>query len=591
MRIDLSRRNLIDFDSAAFSTDDDRELLISITRLDISYNSISSLYGLHCLSTLGSLDVSNNNVTSLRGLPPPLRQLNASFNALTDVEGLSPLLHLEVLLVSHNKITSLEGIPASVRIIDASSNRIASLGGIEGCTLLEELHARQNIIQNVEGIAFIKSLHSLKAVTLAENPVTSSKRSAAAVYAVLPPTLHFVDLPSESWMNHTSAASSFSHTASVNTATVRDTINISCFSPNSTVRTSKGASTSGSSSLSASSSSHVSLHTKDENEKRKQPLSEDNMTSFIAVNDIKADAPSFHLHREVSSFSDTDQHSTFYDSRDVTHMQGPKRQQALSDVNISAPNIHAQHMTSSLEHLQFELDECQRTCLFYKMENEELKLHIQQLQSKNEYQERMNTILLERNQKLQLLCAGSSPLRQGEIPSASTEMKHHVEGGGAVQSKSLLMEPLIGSCNKRSGNVRKEASGDDSQHSQVEELSGEVSSLEARAELRRGARSLARLFMSLVPKPELRQPRCSSPSTADAAASNDNTNNNNNNISHHHLISPQTEGGANNINAKERSGLRDTNAGDKGRKRSVSFGGFAYYSPPPLYPYDVPDYA
>ncbi|EKF39247.1 hypothetical protein MOQ_000532 [Trypanosoma cruzi marinkellei] len=582
MRIDLSRRNIIEFDSAAFSTDDDREVLNSITRLDISYNSISSLYGLRCLSTLRSLDVSNNNVTSLRGLPPLLRQLNASFNALTDVEGLSPLLHLEVLVVSHNKITSLEGIPASVRIVDASSNRIASLRGLEECTLLEELQVRQNIIENVEGIAIIKSLHSLKAVTLAENPVTSSKRRAAAVYAILPPTLQFVDLPSKSWMKHTSAASSFSHTASLNTATVRDTINISCFSPDSTVRTSRDASTRGSSSRSAASSSNVSLHTKNEHKNRKQPFSEDNMTTLITGNDVKAAPPSFLLHREASSFSNTDQDSTSYDSRDVTHVQEPQQQQALSDVNILAPNVHAQQMTSSLlEHLQSELDECQRTCLFYKMENEELKLHIQQLQSKNEYQERMNTILLERNQRLQLLCTESSPLQQGQIISASTDMKDHVEGGGAVQSTPLLMEPLIGFCKKSSGNVRTEASGDDSQHCHVEELSGEVSSLEARAELRRGARSLAGLFMSLVPKPELRQLRCNSPSTADAAASNDNTNNTNSNSSHHHLISPQSEGGTNNINAKERGSLRETNAVDKGRKRSVSFGGFAYYSPPP----------
>ncbi|RNF24276.1 uncharacterized protein Tco025E_02635 [Trypanosoma conorhini] len=574
MQIDLSHRNLIDFDPTAFSTDDEREVLNAITRLDVSCNSLSSLYGLRWLSNLTSLDVSNNNVASLHGLPLPLRQLNASFNVLTDVDGLSPLLHLEVLVVSHNQITTLEDLPAAVRIVDASSNRLASLTGLEKCRALEELQVRQNMIQNVEELAPIQRIPSLKALTLAENPVTNSKRRLAAVHAMLPLTLEVVDLPPLPWTKPASAVSSSSPAVSLNTTTVRDTINLSCFSAASTARVSRNDSTHGSPSRSQASCPHMPVRTTPQQEKQQQSRSGSGTTCWITGNGAMPLPPAAVLHGDVPPLSDTAQGGRLgHDACGISAMQAPRRE-VYTEVDASLPSIRAQRPSqSTLEHLQSELDECRRSCFFYREENAGLRLRIQQLQSTNEDQARMNAILVEENERLERICGGSLPLKQAQSIAASTDVKVHVMADGAAHvspsSRGQLLRLPSGSRN----NVGEEAIVAASQHPYVEESLEEATSAEAKTELRRGARSLAALFMSLVPKPAMDRPQSGSAFAADASNHND---------SRHHRTAPQSaeDTSSFNTNAAD-NGLRNPNVSDKGgRRRTVSFGGFAYCSPP-----------
>ncbi|RNF10612.1 hypothetical protein TraAM80_01428 [Trypanosoma rangeli] len=574
MLIDLSRRKLIDFDPTAFSTEEERKMLHAITRLDVSCNSLSSLYGMRWLSMLTSLDVSNNNVAFLHGLPLSLRQLNASSNVLTEVDGLSPLLQLEVLVVSHNQITTLEGLPAAVRILDASCNRIASLTGLEKCTSLEELQVRQNMIQHVEGLSPIQFLPSLKAATLAENPVTNSKRRLAAVHAMLPPTLQVVDLPSWSWMKTSSGPSSSSLVVSLNTTTMQDSVNLSCFSSVSTVRQGKDASTRGSPSLSPASCSHMPVRTTLQREKQKHSHAGSDMTCCMTATNFTTPSPAAVVHNNVLSSSDTTHYYSRLEhaSRDVNAMQVPQRQ-AFTEVDISLPSIRAQRLLQSMvEHLQYELDTCRRSCLIFKRENGDLKLCIQQLQSINEYQARMNAILVEKNDKLERICFCSSPLKQTQILATSTDVKNHVEGDGVAHAPPTSREQLLELSSSGKGDLGKEAIEIDPQHPYVEGPSEQATLAETKAELRRGARSLAALFMSLVPKPARDRPHSSSASTAGAA---------NCNGSYHPRTIPQHGEDTSCINANAENALKDVNAGDKGRKRTVSFGGFAYYSPSP----------
>ncbi|KEG13688.1 hypothetical protein DQ04_00851140 [Trypanosoma grayi] len=583
MQVDLSHRNLIDFDSSAFCTEDEREALRSITRLDISFNSISSLHGLHWLSTLTALDVSHNSVASLRGLPLPLRQLNASFNVLSDVECLSPLLQLEVLVISHNQITGLRGIPATVRILDASSNRLTSLAGVERCAALEELQVRQNMIQRAEGLEALNSLHLLKALTITGNPVTCSRRHISAVYAMLPVGLQVVDLPSTSTTMHSSTVSTpnnvvrggnsgdISPAASLNTNTAKDTINISGVSSASTAKTSQDVSSHGSHAHPPASYCLVSPQKNGVDKDAKQERQSGNMTPWLAEGISMADLHCSTLPESVPLLSGTAASSSVSVSRN-TSIVNSSRQVASTEVDVSVPSIRAQRLTqSALECLQSELDECRRMCSFYNKENAELRLSVQQLRSTNERLVQANSTLLERNRQLQLACASNPSYRQELDVSGSPGEKNVVDNG---PSRPSSIQQLVKLSHDENNGVEVRNSG--GIHCQVEDASGEAPSLEEKAELRRGARSLAALFMSLVPTAAATQPSSARSFSADVSGRDHNRD------SGRRMMSSPSRGTYTNnshSNSISDSQLSSANGGRR-KRRTVSFGGFAYYSPP-----------
>nr|CCC95299.1 unnamed protein product [Trypanosoma congolense IL3000] len=195
MKINLSQRNINEFDSSAFSTKEEMEILDSITEMDLSRNKITSLSGLLSLSALAVLDVSHNNIASLDPLPVTLRRLTASFNMICDVGGLSLLVQLQELNLANNRVTSLAGLPPSLCILEVSNNLLPSLAALERCPNLRTVQAQNNAIQAAEGLVPLANLRSLQVIALGGNPVVGDASEISAVRALLPPSLKIADFP------------------------------------------------------------------------------------------------------------------------------------------------------------------------------------------------------------------------------------------------------------------------------------------------------------------------------------------------------------------------------------------------------------
>jgi Leucine-rich repeat (LRR) protein len=192
MQISLARRGMAEFDASAFSTKEEREMLYAITKLDVSYNSLTVVKGMQCLSNLTALDISYNKVKSLAGLPLKLRRLNASHNDLKYLDGLTPLSQLEWIDVSFNEIVSVSGLPGSagLRHVNASNNRIGSLKGIELCTGIHELVVSQNLLRKVDDLVPLRYLRAIRELNVSENPVTANPRNFAAIRLLVPTLQH-----------------------------------------------------------------------------------------------------------------------------------------------------------------------------------------------------------------------------------------------------------------------------------------------------------------------------------------------------------------------------------------------------------------
>lgn len=183
---------MVEFDASAFSTKEEREMLYAITKLDVSYNSLSVVKGMQCLSNLTALDISYNKVKSLTGLPLKLRRLNASHNDLKYLDGLTPLSQLEWIDVSFNEIVSVAGLPGTqgLRHVNVSNNRVGSLKGIELCTGIHELVVSQNLLRKVDDLVPLRYLRAIRELNVNENPVTANPRNFAAIRLLVPTLQH-----------------------------------------------------------------------------------------------------------------------------------------------------------------------------------------------------------------------------------------------------------------------------------------------------------------------------------------------------------------------------------------------------------------
>lgn len=203
MQVTLSRRGLHTFDVAELGHSNDyTELALAIDHLDLSFNTLNSIDGLHILSRLTVLDISNNGLSTLEGgLPLTLTTLNVSHNNLISLRGgaLLPLQHLTSLCVSHNQLTDLRGMPditGSLREVDASHNQLESLRGLERCVALERLNATSNVLKDVADVTALRQMTRLYALFLAENPLLLRKRRVCALRRLLCSELREYDLPS-----------------------------------------------------------------------------------------------------------------------------------------------------------------------------------------------------------------------------------------------------------------------------------------------------------------------------------------------------------------------------------------------------------
>ena len=184
--------------------------LTALTRLELSYNALSSLRPLAGLGgggaaggapPLAELYVAANALTrleALEALAPRLRVLELGSNALPALEGLAGAAALTALWLGRNRIAAigpgLAGL-SSLRVLALPSNRLASMAGLAAghTPALEELYLSHNGIVELAGLAALPRLRVLD--------VGANRVSGVADLAHAPPTL--TDL----WLNDNAIAS------------------------------------------------------------------------------------------------------------------------------------------------------------------------------------------------------------------------------------------------------------------------------------------------------------------------------------------------------------------------------------------------
>ncbi|MCE8189931.1 leucine-rich repeat protein [Porphyromonas gingivalis] len=134
----------------------------SLRILDLSYNEISKLEGLDCLTSLTELHLSGNQVRKLEGLDylVSLKELYLSSNQICKLEGLDHLVSLKELYLSGNQICKLEGLDHLISLtgFNLSGNQISKLEGLDHLVSLTEFSLSDNQISKIEGLDRLTSL-------------------------------------------------------------------------------------------------------------------------------------------------------------------------------------------------------------------------------------------------------------------------------------------------------------------------------------------------------------------------------------------------------------------------------------------------
>ncbi len=122
-----------------------------------------------CPPSVTNLDCSKMFLRSLRGCPDDLEYLNCSFNQLSSLDYLkrvknlncnsneleslqtdnAGLLGLEIMYCSMNKLTSLKGLPSTVQELECHSGRIGSLIGCP--SMVRKINCHDNLLNSLIG--------------------------------------------------------------------------------------------------------------------------------------------------------------------------------------------------------------------------------------------------------------------------------------------------------------------------------------------------------------------------------------------------------------------------------------------------------
>lgn len=199
MHVNGQGKKIRDIDlNAVLRGGEDTEALALVRSLDLSYNTIATVRGLDCLTSLTSLDLAHNRIATIQSLPPTVTRLNLSYNELTSEaicqsRLLVKLPLLRELDISHNRVGSLARLvpsdddhggvpPCNLQYLRADSNRIATLDGIHllGASL-RILSLEGNYISSLSDVRKLKVCLLLQAASFERCPVTEANRYRDAV--------------------------------------------------------------------------------------------------------------------------------------------------------------------------------------------------------------------------------------------------------------------------------------------------------------------------------------------------------------------------------------------------------------------------
>ena len=141
------------------------ETAVSITKLDLSQNTIRDLTPLQSMANLQELYLQNNAVNDLTALSghTSLTTLDVSFNLLST---LSPAYHcnnLVALNAGNNNITSIAGIEklTTLESLNVSNNTLSDISPVSACVSMRELNISNNMIEDISSLSALDKLFSL----------------------------------------------------------------------------------------------------------------------------------------------------------------------------------------------------------------------------------------------------------------------------------------------------------------------------------------------------------------------------------------------------------------------------------------------
>ena len=146
----------------------------SLSRLDLSNNTIRDLEPISTMAGLEYLNLSHNAVTQLSALTgaSKLKELDLSYNSVTSTVALSGCKSLEQLRLDFNTLTNLEGLDklSELTYLSASHNQLSDISHLAGFTKLTELDLSDNVLTNISALSGISSL---KILNFKNNQVTA----------------------------------------------------------------------------------------------------------------------------------------------------------------------------------------------------------------------------------------------------------------------------------------------------------------------------------------------------------------------------------------------------------------------------------
>ena len=141
------------------------EAAVSITKLDLSQNTIRDLTPLQAMTGLQELYLQNNAVNDLTALEnlTSLNTLDVSFNLLSNLSSAYNCKDLIALSASNNNISSIAGIEklTALEKLNVSFNALSDVSPVSACTSLRELNISNNMIGDISSLSALEKLFSL----------------------------------------------------------------------------------------------------------------------------------------------------------------------------------------------------------------------------------------------------------------------------------------------------------------------------------------------------------------------------------------------------------------------------------------------
>ncbi|CAH1399762.1 unnamed protein product [Nezara viridula] len=125
---------------------------------------------------------------------PWIQNLDLSYNKLTSIDGLHSLDHLQCLNISFNNLERCPSLSKEVEnkleVLILSNNHITTLSGFQTLTSLKTLDLSSNWISKKSELLFLTSLKNLACFNIYENPISSLKYHRIYVSASLAKTVN-----------------------------------------------------------------------------------------------------------------------------------------------------------------------------------------------------------------------------------------------------------------------------------------------------------------------------------------------------------------------------------------------------------------